>query len=99
LGAAAKSGLARGVVLILVALTALNLTPVLEAPIRNIVPNLVYAGSGHEVVTVRVAGKVWVRDGEVLVAAQYTKTSFYGWPPTLTRTARATRSITGAYSR
>ena len=54
--------------LILVDLTALNLSPVLEAPVRNIVPNLVYAGSGHEVVTVMVAGKVLVRDGKVLVA-------------------------------
>jgi 5-methylthioadenosine/S-adenosylhomocysteine deaminase len=41
---------------------------VLEAPVRNIVPNLVYAGSGHEVKTVLVAGKVLVRDGQVLVA-------------------------------
>jgi 5-methylthioadenosine/S-adenosylhomocysteine deaminase len=54
--------------LILVDLTELNLSPVLEAPVRNIVPNLVYAGSGHEVVTVMVAGVVLVRDGEVLVA-------------------------------
>ena len=54
--------------LILVDLTALNLSPVLEAPVRNIVPNLVYAGSGHEVKTVMIAGKVLVRDGEVLVA-------------------------------
>ena len=35
--------------LIVVDLTALNLSPVLDAPVRNIVPNLVYAGSGHEV--------------------------------------------------
>ena len=54
--------------LILVDLTELNLSPVLEAPVRNIVPNLVYAGSGHEVKTVMVAGKVLVCDGEVLVA-------------------------------
>jgi 5-methylthioadenosine/S-adenosylhomocysteine deaminase len=54
--------------LILVDLKALNLSPVLEAPIRNIVPNLVYAASGHEVKTVMVTGKVLVRDGEVLVA-------------------------------
>jgi 5-methylthioadenosine/S-adenosylhomocysteine deaminase len=27
-------------------------------PVRNIVPNLVYAASGHEVTTVMVAGKV-----------------------------------------
>jgi 5-methylthioadenosine/S-adenosylhomocysteine deaminase len=49
-------------------LTELNLSPVLQAPVRNIVPNLVYAGSGHEVKTVLVAGKVLVADGEVLVA-------------------------------
>jgi 5-methylthioadenosine/S-adenosylhomocysteine deaminase len=54
--------------LILVDMTELNLSPVLVAPVRNIVPNLVYAGSGHEVKTVMVAGKVRVRDGEVLVA-------------------------------
>ena len=54
--------------LILVDLTELNLSPVLEAPVRNIVPNLVYSGSGHEVKTVMVAGKVLVRDGEVLIA-------------------------------
>jgi 5-methylthioadenosine/S-adenosylhomocysteine deaminase len=54
--------------LILVDLTALNLSPVLEAPIRNIVPNLVYAASGHEVKTVMVAGQVLVRDGIVLTA-------------------------------
>ena len=54
--------------LILVDLTALNLSPVLMEPIRNIVPDLVYAASGHEVKTVVVAGKVLVRDGEVLAA-------------------------------
>jgi 5-methylthioadenosine/S-adenosylhomocysteine deaminase len=54
--------------LILVDLTELNLSPVLEAPVQNIVPNLVYTASGHEVVTVMVAGVVLVRDGEVLVA-------------------------------
>lgn len=54
--------------LILVDLTALNLSPVLEAPVRNIVPNLVYAANGSEVKTVMVAGKVLVRDGEVLTA-------------------------------
>jgi 5-methylthioadenosine/S-adenosylhomocysteine deaminase len=54
--------------LILVDLTELNLSPVLETPVRNIVPNLVYAGSGHEVKTVMVAGQMLVRDREVLVA-------------------------------
>jgi len=53
---------------ILVDLTAPNLSPILLNPIRNIVPNLVYAGTGHEVKTVLVAGKVLVRDYAVLVA-------------------------------
>lgn len=52
--------------LILVDMKAPNLSPVLLYPIRNIVPNLVYAGSGHEVKTVMVAGEVVVRDGCVL---------------------------------
>jgi 5-methylthioadenosine/S-adenosylhomocysteine deaminase len=58
--------------LVLVDLTALNLSPVLEAPVRNIVPNLVYAASGHEVKTVLVAGRVLVRDGQVLTADEAT---------------------------
>jgi 5-methylthioadenosine/S-adenosylhomocysteine deaminase len=62
--------------LILVDLTELNLTPVLEAPVRVPTaggpPNLVYAGTGHEVKTVMVAGKVLVRDGKVLIADETT---------------------------
>jgi hypothetical protein len=54
--------------LILADLTAPNLSPVLEAPVRNIVPNLGYAGSGHEVKMVIVAGVVLVRDWMVLTA-------------------------------
>ena len=54
--------------LILVDLAALNLSPVLEAPVRNIVPNLVYGASGHEVKTVMVAGKVLMRDRKLLSA-------------------------------
>jgi 5-methylthioadenosine/S-adenosylhomocysteine deaminase len=52
--------------LILVDLGVPNLSPVLDAPVRNIVPNLVYAGSGHEVKTVMVAGQVLMRDRQVL---------------------------------
>jgi 5-methylthioadenosine/S-adenosylhomocysteine deaminase len=52
--------------LILVDLTAPNLSPVLLEPIRNIVPNLVYAGTGYEVKTVIVAGKTLMRDRQVL---------------------------------
>ena len=54
--------------LILVYLKALNLSPVLETPLRNIVPNLVHAASGHKVKTVMVAGTILVRDGMVLAA-------------------------------
>jgi len=54
--------------LILVGLSALNLSPVLDAPVRNMVPNLVYAACGHEVKTVMVVGRVLVRDGQVLTA-------------------------------
>jgi 5-methylthioadenosine/S-adenosylhomocysteine deaminase len=36
--------------------------------VRNIVPNLVYAGSGHEVRDVVVAGRFLVRGGQVLTA-------------------------------
>ena len=54
--------------LIVVDLGALNLSPVLEAPVRNIVPNLVYAGTGHEVRTVMAAGRMVVRDGKVVTA-------------------------------
>jgi 5-methylthioadenosine/S-adenosylhomocysteine deaminase len=54
--------------LILVDLNALNLSPVLDAPVRNLVPNLAYAASGHEVRTVMVAGQVLVHDGQVVTA-------------------------------
>lgn len=52
--------------LILVDLSALNLMPVLDQPIRNIVPNLVYAGTGHEVDLVMVDGRILVCDGKVI---------------------------------
>jgi 5-methylthioadenosine/S-adenosylhomocysteine deaminase len=52
--------------IILVDLSEPNLLPVLDAPIRTIVPNLVYAATGHEVKTVLVAGRVLVREGVVL---------------------------------
>ncbi|MBC8506847.1 MAG: amidohydrolase family protein [Anaerolineales bacterium] len=52
--------------LILIDLSAPNLTPAMDTPIRTIVPNLVYAGSGHEVKTVMVAGQILMRDRQVL---------------------------------
>ena len=58
--------------IILVDLTTPNMSPVLLDPIRNIVPNLVYAGSGHEVKTVIVAGTVVMRDYHVLTVDEGT---------------------------
>ena len=52
--------------LILVDLGAPNLSPVMETPVRNIVPNLVYAASGHEVKTVMVAGQILMLDRQAL---------------------------------
>lgn len=52
--------------LILVDLNEPNLVPALHAPIRTIVPNLVYAATGREVTTVMVAGKLLVKDREIL---------------------------------
>jgi 5-methylthioadenosine/S-adenosylhomocysteine deaminase len=37
-------------------------------PVQGIVPNLVYAANGHEVKTVMVAGRVLMRDRQVLTA-------------------------------
>lgn len=54
--------------LILVNLGALNLLPTLDAPIRNIAPNLVYAANGSEVTLVMVAGRVLLRGGKLLTA-------------------------------
>ena len=54
--------------LILIDLRAPNLSPVLTEPVRNIVPNLLYAAHGDEVRMVMVAGKVLVRDRQVLTA-------------------------------
>ena len=54
--------------LILVDLDQLNLSPVVRAPIRNIVPNLVYAATGHDVDSVMVAGRFVMRGREILTA-------------------------------
>ncbi len=57
--------------LVVVDLNVPNLSPTLVSPIRNIVPNLVYAASGHEVKTVIVAGQVLVEDYQVLAADEH----------------------------
>ncbi len=43
-----------------------NLTPIITSPIRNIVPNLVYAGRGNEVEMVIIDGAIIVEDGVLL---------------------------------
>ncbi len=53
---------------ILVDLASLNLSPVLERPIRNIVPNMVYAATGREVHSVIVAGRVLMEGRRILTA-------------------------------
>jgi 5-methylthioadenosine/S-adenosylhomocysteine deaminase len=58
--------------LILVDLREPNLSPVLTDPIRNIVPNLVYAASGREVRLVMVAGQILMQNGQVLTADETT---------------------------
>jgi 5-methylthioadenosine/S-adenosylhomocysteine deaminase len=50
--------------LIMVDLKEPNLLPILEAPIRTIVPNLVYASTGREVKLVMIDGRILMRDGE-----------------------------------
>ena len=45
-----------------------RLSPVLTAPMRSTVPNLVYAANGSEVRIATVVGKVLVRDREVFTA-------------------------------
>ncbi|MBS3030738.1 MAG: amidohydrolase family protein (plasmid) [Dolichospermum sp. DET50] len=52
--------------LILIDLSTPNLSPTLLNPIRNLVPNFVYAASGHEVKSVMVAGKLLLEDYQVL---------------------------------
>jgi len=54
--------------LILVDLDQLNLSPVVRAPIRNIVPSLVYAATGHDVGRVVVAGRFLMRDRSIQTA-------------------------------
>lgn len=51
--------------LLLIDLTQPGLSPVIQAPVRNIVPNLVYSARGSEVEMVLVDGKVLVEDFRV----------------------------------
>lgn len=55
---------------ILVDLLAPALSPILPGPVRNIVPNLVYAASGSEVETVIIDGQVIVDQHEILTVSE-----------------------------
>jgi 5-methylthioadenosine/S-adenosylhomocysteine deaminase len=47
-----------------------NMLPIIDAPVRTLVPNLIYAGTGKEVQTMIVAGRVVMRDREVLTLSE-----------------------------
>jgi len=51
--------------IIIIDLEQPNLCPVITEPVRNIVPNLVYAASGREVETVIIDGRVVMEDREM----------------------------------
>jgi 5-methylthioadenosine/S-adenosylhomocysteine deaminase len=56
--------------LIVVDVNTPNLLPVIDEPVRTLVPNLVYAGTGKEVQTMVVAGRIVMRDREVLTLSE-----------------------------
>ncbi len=51
---------------IIIDLTQPGLSPHLEYPVRNVVPNLVYAARGHEVETVIVDGRIVIENRRLL---------------------------------
>lgn len=58
--------------IIIVDLSNANMAPVLEYPIRNIIPNLVYSARGHEVETVIIDGNIVV-DNHILLTVNEKK--------------------------
>ncbi len=56
--------------LIVVDVNTANLLPVIDEPVRTLVPNLVYSGTGKEVQTMVVAGRVVMRNREVLTISE-----------------------------
>jgi 5-methylthioadenosine/S-adenosylhomocysteine deaminase len=55
---------------IIVDVGAANMLPIIDEPVRTLVPNLIYAGTGKEVETMVVAGRVVMRDREVLTFSE-----------------------------
>lgn len=56
--------------LILVDLSELNFSPMVQEPIRNILPNLVYVATGHEVDSVMVAGRLLMCTRRILAVGE-----------------------------
>ncbi|RXJ01322.1 amidohydrolase [Anaerobacillus alkaliphilus] len=56
--------------LLIVDLQEPSMSPIITAPIRNIVPNLVYSAKGSEVEAVMVDGKFIMRDKEILTISE-----------------------------
>jgi 5-methylthioadenosine/S-adenosylhomocysteine deaminase len=52
--------------LIVVDVDTPNILPIIDHPVRTLVPNLIYAGTGKEVQTMVVAGRIVMRNREVL---------------------------------
>ncbi|RKJ60971.1 amidohydrolase, partial [Butyricicoccus sp. 1XD8-22] len=52
--------------ILIIDLTAPTFFPVLNSPIRNIVPNLVYSARGDEVETVIIDGKIVMENRQIL---------------------------------
>ncbi len=56
--------------LIVVDVDTPNMLPIIDEPIRTLVPNLIYAGTGKEVQTMVVAGRIVMRDREILTLVE-----------------------------
>jgi 5-methylthioadenosine/S-adenosylhomocysteine deaminase len=56
--------------LIVVDVDTPNILPIIDEPVRTLVPNLIYAATGKEVQTVVVAGRVVMRNREVLTLSE-----------------------------
>jgi len=56
--------------LIVVDVDTPNILPIIDAPIRTLVPNMIYAGTGKEVQTMVVAGRIVMRDREMLTLSE-----------------------------
>ena len=56
--------------LIVVDVNTANILPIIDAPVRTLVPNLIYAGTGKEVQTMVVAGRIVMRNREILTLSE-----------------------------